>query len=355
MIHEVTGNLLKADTEALVNTVNIEGVMGKGLALQFKKAYPEMFKEYAKLCKAGLIQIGQVHVFERKELLNPRYIINFPTKKHWREKAKLEYVEQGLRSLVQEIKIRNIKSIAIPALGAGLGGLEWQRVQPLIQMAFVQLPDVEVFVYPPQDSPNASEIIHRTPRPEMTLTRAFVLHVLNAYSVLGYELTLLEVHKLLYFLQCAGEPLKLRFEGYLYGPYADNLRHVLHSFEGHFIQGFGDGKNAPTTIISVLPDAIDEAEQLIKRNRQAQLASEARLQRVFDLIEGFESPYGMELLASVHWVTQNNHGVSDSESALKAIQEWSQDKRKRLHSEHVYIAWQRLEAQGWLNTTAIPS
>jgi len=354
MIQEVTGDLLKANTEALVNTVNTEGVMGKGLALQFKKAYPEMFREYEKLCAQGRLQTGKMQVYVRDELNNPRYIINFPTKQQWREKTKLVYIREGLESLVAEVRARNIRSIALPALGTGLGGLDWNEVYPLIKAAFIQLPDVEVLVYPPQPAPDAMDIVHRTPRPSMTLTRAFVLHVLHTYTILGYDLTLLEVQKLLYFLQYTGEPLRLRFEKYWYGPYADNLRHVLNTFEGHFIEGFADGRNAPLTPIRLLPEAIEEAEQIIAQEGKIHPESEARLQRVISLIEGFESPDGMELLASVHWVVEHDEKIHDSESALSAIQRWSQDKRDRLRPEHVRIAWQRLVEQGWLGATVLP-
>jgi O-acetyl-ADP-ribose deacetylase (regulator of RNase III) len=350
MIQEIQGDLLKANVEALVNTVNTEGVMGKGLALQFKKAYPEMFREYAKICAEGKLQPGQVHVYIRHELYNPHYIINFPTKRHWREKTSLEYISQGLQALVNEIQERKILSIALPALGTGLGGLTWNQVYPLILEAFASLHNVQVLVYPPQTAPEANQIVNRTPRPQMTVARAHVLHVLNSYTVLGNELTILVVQKLLYFLQQAGEPLKLRFEKYWYGPYADNLRHVLSLFEGHFIEGFADGRNAPMIPLRLLPDAVEEAEQLIAQQGKEHASSEARLQRVIDLIEGFESPYGMELLASVHWLAHNDESVHDAKSALQAIQHWSEGKRDRLQPEHVNIAWQRLAEHGWLNT-----
>jgi O-acetyl-ADP-ribose deacetylase (regulator of RNase III) len=348
MIEEVRGNLLEADVEALVNTVNTEGVMGKGIALQFKKAFPEMFQEYEELCALGQLQPGQMHVYERGELLNPRYIINFPTKRHWRERAKLQYIQEGLKALVGEVQRRRIQSLALPALGSGLGELNWSQVYPLIKETFAPLPNVRLLVYPPQPAPDAAQMIHRTERPKMTPSRARVLHVLRAYTILGNELTLLEIQKLLYFLQMLGEPLKLRFEKYHYGPYADNLRHVLNLFEGHFIQGFADGRNAPRTPITLVPDALNEAEIVIAQAETSQGESEQRLKQVLTLIEGFESPYGMELLASVHWVVSRNPSVTDVESALQAIQQWSKGKRDRLRPEHVQIAWDRLTEQGWL-------
>jgi O-acetyl-ADP-ribose deacetylase (regulator of RNase III) len=353
MITEVKGNLLEADVEALVNTVNTEGVMGKGLALQFKKAFPEMFQEYARRCAAGELRIGTVHLFRRNELLNPRYIINFPTKQSWREKTKLEYIELGLQALIQVVRDNKIQSLAIPALGSGLGGLDWRVVYPLIQQAFAALPEVYVQIYPPQDAPAPDQMIHRTQRPELTLTRAYVLRIFGAYTALGNELTVLVAQKLLYFLQEAGEPLKLRFAQYHYGPYADNLRHVLHQFEGHFIEGFADGRNNPGTVIKLRPEAEHAAIDLIEQHLQQTSPSNARLQAVIDLIEGFESIHGMELLASVHWVAHHDPSVNDADSALSAIQRWSEGKRARLSPEHVQIAWKRLAEQGWLNKAPV--
>lgn len=231
----VTGNILEADVQALVNTVNTVGIMGKGIALQFKKKFPAMFKEYEQLCKEEKLQPGHIHVFDCGELFNPRYIINFPTKRHWKEKSKLEYIQVGLKALVAELKQREIRSVAIPPLGCGNGGLNWSEVLPLIQKALEEIPNVKAVIFAPTGSPDPLRIVNNTQRPEMTPRRANVLRLLSEYCVLGYELTPLEAQKFLYFLQIAGEPLQLRFAQGTFGPYADNLRHVLHQFEGHFI------------------------------------------------------------------------------------------------------------------------
>jgi hypothetical protein len=183
-----------------------------------------------------------------------------------------------------------------------------------------------------------------------------VLAVLDRYCVLGYELTLLEVQKLLYFLQTAGEPLKLQFAKRHYGPYADNLRHVLHRFEGHFTQGFADGRNSPRTEIRIFPNAIDQAYSVLNENREGNLQSDERLERVFRLIEGFESPYGMELLATVHWVvTKSLTPTTDVETVIQAVQAWNDRKRRVLRPEHIRIAWRRLQEQGWLEHSATTS
>jgi O-acetyl-ADP-ribose deacetylase (regulator of RNase III) len=349
MIERVAGNILEADVQALVNTVNTVGVMGKGIALQFKKAFPEMFEAYEKAASTGQVQIGQMHVFDRGGLFNPRFIINFPTKKHWKGKSKLEDIRAGLQALVREIKEREITSIAVPPLGCGHGGLNWRVVEPLIFEAFEELPDVQTLVYQPVGAPEPERILNRTKRPAMNLNRANVLRVLNQYRILGYQLTLLEIQKLLYFLQVSGQDLRLRFVKETYGPYADNLRHVLHQYESHFTMGFGDGRNSPDTAIQLLPEALEEAERFLVDHKQEGAETAARLERVTRLIEGFESPYGMELLASVHWVaTHAEEGATDVDSVIQAVQSWNEGKRRTMKPEHIRIAWKRLREQGWI-------
>lgn len=149
MITHKTGNILTEDVEALVNTVNCVGIMGRGIALQFKKAYPENFKAYAAACKGNEVQPGRLFVFETGQLMNPRYIINFPTKRHWRGKSRMEDIDAGLIALVAEIRVRNILSIAIPPLGSGLGGLDWSEVRPRIEAALRECSDVKVVLFEP--------------------------------------------------------------------------------------------------------------------------------------------------------------------------------------------------------------
>ena len=157
MIELVEGNLLEADADALVNTVNTEGVMGKGLALQFKTKFPEMFEEYHRACQAGEVRPGRMHIVERREMFRPRYIINFPTKRQWRFPSRMEDIEAGLMALVGDIERLHIHSIAIPPLGCGNGGLDWNQALPKIQSALGPLPDLPVFVFQPQTTPGAQQ------------------------------------------------------------------------------------------------------------------------------------------------------------------------------------------------------
>ncbi|XOY31323.1 macro domain-containing protein [Proteus cibi] len=151
MIELTRGNLLHANTEAIVNAVNCVGVMGRGIALQFKKAWPDNFNAYALACKNKALTPGVMFIYEIPKATNPRFIVNFPTKRHWRNASCIEDIEAGLITLVDEIKQRKIKSIAIPPLGAGLGGLEWPLVYEKIKSAMEPLTDVHVLIYAPID------------------------------------------------------------------------------------------------------------------------------------------------------------------------------------------------------------
>lgn len=345
MIESTQGNLLEADAEALVNTVNCVGVMGKGVALQFKQAFPDNFTHYAKVCKEGRMRIGRMLVFETGTMVNPKYIINFPTKRHWKGKSRMEDIEAGLVDLIAQVRRLNIRSIAIPPLGAGLGGLDWLEVKARIEAAFAELPDVRVLLFEPQGAPPVAEMPVRTKQPNMTPGRALLIRLLDLYSRQGYRHSLLEVQKLAYFLQEAGEPLRLRFQAHHFGPYADNLNHALQRIEGHFIRGYGD--RSARAEIRLLPNAVEHAREFLKGKPEA----EAHLERVSKLIEGFETPYGMELLSTVHWVVKHETGVQDDPEAIRArVASWNQRKQELIKPRHVEKAYSRLEQQGWLPT-----
>lgn len=338
MIEQAHGNLLQADVEALVNTVNCVGVMGKGIALQFKQAFPENFRAYQRACRTGEVQPGRMMVFEAGGLTSPRYIINFPTKRHWREDSRLEDIEAGLAALVEEVKRLDIRSVAVPPLGCGNGGLNWADVRPRIEAAFAHVPEVRVLVYPPSGAPDATAMPVRTSPPEMTPARALFVKLLEQYAMLEYTCTLLEVQKLAYFLQEAGEPLRLRYKAAHYGPYARNLNKVLERIEGHFIRGYGDSQS-PTANIQLLRGAVEEADRFLADRPE----SRQRLERISRLIGGFETPYGMELLASVHWLTRHaEKPVRSPAEAVAAIQAWSSRKRRLFKPRHIEVAWQRL-------------
>lgn len=343
MIEHVSGNLLEADAEALVNTVNTVGIMGKGIALQFRQAYPENYEAYRKACERGEVEPGRMFVFHTGQLGNPRHIINFPTKRHWKGKSKMADIEAGLAALVKLVQDERIRSIALPPLGCGNGGLDWEDVRPRIVAAFAALPETKVLVYAPAGAPAAEQMPVATKTPNMTAGRAALIGLLSDYAVPGYRLTLLEVQKLAYFLQAAGEPLRLTFVKERYGPYAETLHHVLQRLDGHFIRGYGDRSRDAS--IRLLPDAREQADQFLEQHTETR----QRLQRVSELIDGFESPYGMELLATVHWVAQDSAAArSDATAAVQGVHSWSDHKKRTFRPEHIQVAWQRLHEQEWL-------
>lgn len=344
MIEPTQGNLLEADAEALVNTVNCVGVMGKGIALQFKQAFPENFTEYAKVCKEKQMKPGRMLVFETGSMLNPKYIINFPTKRHWKGKSKMEDIDSGLVDLIAQVNRLNIQSIAIPPLGAGLGGLNWSEVKQRIEAAFAELPDVRVLLFEPKGAPPVEQMPVRTKRPNMTPGRALLIRLLDLYGRQGYRHSLLEVQKLAYFLQEAGEPMRLKFQAHHFGPYADNLNHALQHIEGHFIRGYGD--RSAKAEIRLMPNATEQAREFLEKKPEA----EEHLERVKQLIEGFETPYGMELLSTVHWVVTHEAGIQgDLEAIRERVEAWNQRKKDLMKPQHIQKAYSRLAQQGWVS------
>ena len=343
MIEKAEGSILEADAEALVNTVNCVGAMGKGIALQFKQAYPENFCAYQQACKANEVRPGRMFVWATGLMVNPKYVINFPTKRHWKGKSKIEDVEAGLDALIEEVRRLEIQSIAVPPLGCGMGGLDWSEVEPRIAEAFNELPHVRVLLFAPSGAPQVEAMPVATEKADMTRARALFIKLIEKYCVPGYRLSLLEIQKLAYFLQEAGEPVRLRFVKHHYGPYADNLNHVLQRIEGHFIRGYGDRSKGAK--IRLLPDALKSAKAFLAGDKQA----EARLERISRLMDGFETPYGMELLATVHWVAKDDAKIAqDDQAIVEGVQNWSPRKRARFRPEHVRKAAGHLRDEGWL-------
>lgn len=347
MIEYVTGNLLEAPADALVNTVNTVGVMGKGVALQFKRAFPENYDAYVEAVARHEVEIGRMFVWSSLQMVGPRLVINFPTKKHWKGRSYLKDVEAGLADLRRVLIEHDVESVALPALGCGLGGLSWADVRPRIEAALDDLP-IRILVFPPQAAPPAKVMADSTARPNMTPGRASLVALLGRYLAPGERASLLEVQKLLYFLQESGEPLRLRYTKDRFGPYADNIRHVLKKLEGHYLEGFGDGTGHAG--IKLLPGAYDEALGFLADKP----ATGERLDRVIQLIQGFESPYELELLATTHWVVADE-GATEYSEAISKVQEWSRRKEQLFTPHHIGAAWNRLHEHGWLPSAPVAS
>ena len=349
MIQSKVGDILAEDVEALVNTVNCVGVMGRGVALQFKKAYPQNFKAYADACTRKKVRLGRVFVHALNQSVNPRYIINFPTKNHWRDRSRLGDIEAGLKSLIKEVRERDIRSIAIPPLGSGLGGLEWNVVRPRIEEALSGIHDLHVVIFEPNDELELSEQAYRGKLAKMTAGRATLVGLVNHYlsSLLDPFVTLLEVHKLMYFMQVAGEPLRLNYKKEVYGPYAENLRHVLNEIEGHFLSGYADGGDAPRKRLEIIPGAVEKANVFLEDSAETRL----RFNKVVDLVTGYESAFGLELLATVHWVLEKENPGS-MKNIVERVYGWNERKRK-FSDLQIRSAACRLRDKGWVCNSTV--
>lgn len=347
MIEIKTGDILTADAEALVNTVNCVGIMGRGIALQFRKAFPENFKVYEEACKRKELQPGRMFIFQTGQLTNPHWIINFPTKRHWKGKSQLADIESGLTALVAEIRRLGIRSIAIPPLGCGQGGLDWAEVRPRIEQALKAVPDVRVFLYSPTGAPASAASTTSSSVPKMTEGRAALVGLMQRYlaGLMDPFISLLEVHKLLYFMQEAGESsLRLRYVKAPYGPYAENLRHLLMSVEGYLTSGYTDGIDDPEKQLELVPGAVVDADRFLAGHPNTR----RRFERVADLVKGFETPFGLELLSTVHWVS-TQEGATTSDKAINATFEWNERKR-RFSPQQIALAWNILRDKGWLSS-----
>ena len=349
MIRYKEGDIVSQEAEALVNTVNCVGIMGRGIALSFREKYPENYNAYKTACQEGKVELGKMFIFHRGTISNPKIIINFPTKYHWRENSKIEYIENGLDDLVSVLKKYDIKSVVIPPLGCGLGGLDWNVVRPLIIEKISELKNTDVILFKPTSKniePFVSEIHNK---PALTIARAGLLALMGKYrsALMDTKITLLEIHKLMYFFQETGEPLKLSYVKANHGPYAENLRHLLSKMNNAYIKGYNNMIDSPTNSIELIGSAdIQGVEYLQNPDRHI---SNERLEKVIELIEGFESPFGMELLATVHWLCVHE-GVSTLEELIQKTHEWSPQKKKLFDVEHIELAWATLKENKWINT-----
>lgn len=347
MITRVEGDLLAADVEALVNTVNCVGVMGKGIALQFKRRYPHVFTAYQRACKRGEVRIGQMFVTPTEQLDGPRLVINFPTKKHWRSPSRLEYIEMGLAGLRETILEYGITSIAVPPLGAGSGGLEWADVEPMIVQKLGDLEDVDIELFVP-----SAELrpIAGSANVRMTWGRAILVDLLESYvtrraAVEPWEdqfgASHLEIQKLMYFANENEPRLHLDFRPGRYGPYSERVRHLVQEMEGTFLRGHGDGTAAVLSLLPIAPTDYAREELAKYQTNGRQSAERAIVDEVLSQVEGFEGPYGLELLASTHWVVRHENTMA---SAPEGVRGWTRRKGRIFTDAHVRAAITHLQA-----------
>ena len=341
MIRYTQGNLLAADAEALVNTVNTVGVSGKGIALMFKETYPENFRAYEAISKAGKLAPGGLFITERQDMLGPRFIVNFATKKHWRHPSRLEWIEQGLAALRDEIEARGIRSIAIPALGAGNGGLDWGDVKPLVAEALAGL-DCDIIVYEPTQA--YQNVVKRNGVEKLTPARVLMAEMIRRYEVLGFDCSILEAQKLAWFLSGAAQRLSLPnpiaddFVANRYGPYSDKVRHLLDSLAGSYLtceRRVADAR--PFDPIRFRHDRQDKVGVYLTSPE----ASPYRpaLDAASVIIDGFQSPHGLELLATVDWLNRESGVALEGDAMMTAIASWpgpegAAERKARIFTRH---------------------
>jgi len=340
MIKYVTGNLFDAQTEALVNTVNTVGVMGKGIALQFKKKYPYNYKVYRDACKAGTFKTGQVLVVKEGDLLTQKLIINFPTKAHWRSPSRYEYITTGLTALKVEIAKCNIKSIAIPPLGCGNGGLEWDKVKGLIEESLSDV-DCDIIVYTPNKAIKAIlQQENSKKQTKLTPARAMLLHLLFQHEIMGEPSSLFVANKVAWFLQRRGEKLKLKFIAHHYGPYAVQLNHVLLDMNGVYLKGMEQNEVKPFEPLQLNYQKQEEVNQFIRNNLSFE--QQRRLDDVLKLLRGFESMFSLELLSSVDYLTVDQPS-KELKEIIHELYKWSKRKSELFQPHQIEIAYKHLQ------------
>jgi len=329
MITYTTGNLLDAEVDALVNTVNTVGVMGKGIALMFKERFPANMDAYAKACKAKQVHTGKMFITETGELMAPRWIVNFPTKQHWRAKSKMEWIIDGLADLRRFLLENSVQSIALPPLGAGNGGLNWEDVKPHIEQALGDLDDTNIIIYEP--TAKYQNVAKTKGVEKLTPARALIAELVRRYWVLGMDCSLLEIQKLAWFLERAIEaeglknPLDLQFKANNYGPYADRLRHLLDSLDGSYLKSEKRISDCDPLDSIWFNDAKRETvETYLKTEAKEYLPA---LEKTAALIDGFESPFGMELLSTVDWLITHENVMPNPEDVLEGVRHWPGGQR----------------------------
>lgn len=339
----IKGNLLAASAQALVNTVNTVGVMGKGIALQFKERFPGNFKVYEKACKAGEVNIGKMLVVRESTLEGERIIINFPTKTEWFKKSRYSYIEEGLKDLVRVIREYKISSIAIPPLGCGNGGLKWTKVKELMESHLSAVNDVDIIVYEPNEAVKAVLQKEESSKDaKLTPARAMILAALFKYERFGEAATVFAANKLAYFLQESGENLRLQFTQYAYGPYAHAMDKVLYSLNGKYLRGIEQMDAKPFEPIELNYDKRDEVMKYVKT--QLSPEQKQRLSNLFKAIEGFESTLSLEILSSTHYTLKRNPELP-KDTLIKKVR-WNERKQKLITPEHVELAYDHLKQHG---------
>lgn len=344
MIEFTKGNLLASSDGVLVNTVNTVGVMGKGIALQFKDEFPHNYEVYVEACKKGELYPG---ILLTVKDWSPRYgektIVNFPTKVHWRNPSKYEYIQRGLVALRKFIIDNKVENISIPPLGCGNGGLDWSRVKPMIMESLSEL-DTVIHLYEP--SADVATVLKSTARPMgdvlLTPERAMMLYALYFYETLGEQATLFAANKLVYFMQRLGEPAfgRYKFTPAHFGPYSTQVGWALHALNGKYLTGLEQMNLRAFDPFTLQYNTWEEVKQYVSENLSAE--SRGRLEQLVRLVSGFQSTLSLEVLATVDFVRNENPGIS-LEETIQKVWEWNERKRALFKERYIQIAYDHLK------------
>lgn len=340
MIHFLTGDLLSSDARVLVNTVNTVGIMGKGIALQFKERFPLNYKLYRKACKNLELVPGKLLIVHEPTLDGQRIIVNFPTKTDWKQKSSYAYIESGLKELVRIIEEEHITSIAIPPLGCGNGGLQWEKVRPIMEMYLNGL-STDVYIYEPNEAVKQVLQQQQTKRTtHLTPARAMLLYALFSYESMGEQASLFVANKLAYFLQRLGENLRLNFVAHHYGPYSQQVAHVLYNLNGVYMTGMEQKEAKAFEPLQLRYDKFDEVRTHVEENLKPE--QRQRLDNLLVLIAGFQSALSLEVLASVDFIL-DREGALPTEQVFDRLQNWSDRKRRLIKERYVAVAMDQLQ------------
>lgn len=357
MIHYIKGNLLDSEAQALVNTVNTVGVMGKGIALQFREVFPENYRVYRNACLKKNLHIGKILVVEETNMTTGhKIIINFPTKTHWRFPSEYSYIDKGLQALRDEIIHRNIKSIAIPPLGTHNGGLDWNVVKSMIENALSDL-DCDIYLYEPS---KAIVDILKSERVKLTSARAMLLSMFIDLIANGEFASIFAAEKLIYFMQRFGaaDIFKIEYKPYYYGPYSGGkVSHLLYSLNGSYIKGMGGMAPRPFDYIWLMDDIDKDVIQFIDNAKNAYHINDI-CNKTKSFLRDFYSNYSLELLSSVDYILNNNPALQgwqndDDDKVLQTLTEemkrWSSRKEKLFNINHIAEAYSYIKSNDFLS------
>ena len=359
MMNVIVGDMFESKAQTLINTVNCVGIMGKGVALEFKKRFPNMFEDYVKRCDAKQVRLGRPYLFKR---MFPPWILNFPTKDHWRSVSRLQDIVEGLSYLRQRYKEWGITSLAVPPLGCGEGQLEWQVVGQTLYRYLTQL-DITVELYAPYGTPHEelqSTFLEQSPLKEMAgasgdpmsrIKPAWIALVKIISDIENeryhYPIGRTSFQKITYFATESGIPTGLSYRRGSYGPYAPELKALITRLVNNgLIREERLGRMFAVKTGPTFKDACRAYERDIVQWTDT-------IEALTDLFMRMRSQQA-ELAATVHFAakelaSKKQHEHPSESEVLSAVMSWKQKRRPPLSEGDVAVSIRGLSMLGWLD------